>query len=851
MACGQKKQNNSEGGVHLTERTCSPYNPIIKQIVDDCLGLPIYPVTSIDAVIDEEGNTLRKILENFIDYIKSDEFDQSDFESRLTELNNRITQLASQLSGLSDIYALKSELDSIQDDIAGLLSWIRLISKVDNMSSTDLQEQANPTIVTYIQQLRAQIETILENLGSSGELAQRIDSLEDLVEEIGKCGQNTLRTNGVIWIVKYVQQLLSDVQSIQDDISDLNDNIDGINETIADLTEAGNTHAHLDDTLLSQHVMKLEADEYPPTSFIVFPQNEADLYKFVNDVLGNMNHFFIYFPLGSKVAWTTGNNTIPFDYNDNGKIDLEDVLILMQDVLDGNTARNYTNYSTNKTYSRDVNGDQEVGLADINELIDILLGSTTDPNGEQTYSDNEWSSHIYEFTRKTGEQGDSIVFTNVEHLFPNFNVVVHPAIEGKVYTDLVTDYIYRYESLSSTTGRMHRIEQNNTAAYVSSISEALASETLKSGDNFICDQEIEVLARPALIGANITTTVNDTLTITDITASITYLLNSGFESPSTTQLYAYNQRWKAIKNMFISMRDENTAIVNDSSASQAQKTNAQAILDLLQEVYEEVCSTLNITEGQPDVTTIEEDWNNQTPIEGPTFNPGRFNPSNGGNSSSGGMTLFGAGNTFTATTSEVDVFIKVGNSFEKFTVYGRDNVERVANAVYDYNGDGLANISDVIEMIGTVATGSSQDLTAKRNPVSVGYNIYKKINSNSYKSLFSLYGENALAGRKFRIVNVPSTVDLDSNWVYFQGQEVTPTTKKYRLHYDKEAKEISLVASTNSVQGTVDLIEVLSKSLNIKMNSTGDLELRVGDTVISEVKHNDLFGEPQSADPNH
>ena len=66
MACGQKKQNNNEGGVHLTERTCSPYNPIIKQIVDDCLGLPIYPVSSIDAVIDEDGKTLRQLLEDLL-----------------------------------------------------------------------------------------------------------------------------------------------------------------------------------------------------------------------------------------------------------------------------------------------------------------------------------------------------------------------------------------------------------------------------------------------------------------------------------------------------------------------------------------------------------------------------------------------------------------------------------------------------------------------------------------------------------------------------------------------------------------------------------------------------------------
>jgi len=31
-------------------------------MVDDCLGLPIYPVASVDSVIDEEGKTLRQLL---------------------------------------------------------------------------------------------------------------------------------------------------------------------------------------------------------------------------------------------------------------------------------------------------------------------------------------------------------------------------------------------------------------------------------------------------------------------------------------------------------------------------------------------------------------------------------------------------------------------------------------------------------------------------------------------------------------------------------------------------------------------------------------------------------------------
>jgi hypothetical protein len=33
-------------------------------MVDDCLGVPIYLVSSIDAIIDEEGRTLRQLLED-------------------------------------------------------------------------------------------------------------------------------------------------------------------------------------------------------------------------------------------------------------------------------------------------------------------------------------------------------------------------------------------------------------------------------------------------------------------------------------------------------------------------------------------------------------------------------------------------------------------------------------------------------------------------------------------------------------------------------------------------------------------------------------------------------------------
>ena len=101
MACGQKNQNNTQqGGVHLTERTCSPYNPIIKQMVDDCLGVPIYLVSSIDAIIDEEGRTLRQLLEDI----------QTGTSDGTLNLQEIIEQIQNTLATLNTIYATDSEL---------------------------------------------------------------------------------------------------------------------------------------------------------------------------------------------------------------------------------------------------------------------------------------------------------------------------------------------------------------------------------------------------------------------------------------------------------------------------------------------------------------------------------------------------------------------------------------------------------------------------------------------------------------------------------------------------------------------------------------------------------------------
>jgi len=52
-------------------------------MVDDCLGMPIYLVSSIDAIIDEEGRTLRQLLEDI----------QTGASNGTIDLQNAITEI--------------------------------------------------------------------------------------------------------------------------------------------------------------------------------------------------------------------------------------------------------------------------------------------------------------------------------------------------------------------------------------------------------------------------------------------------------------------------------------------------------------------------------------------------------------------------------------------------------------------------------------------------------------------------------------------------------------------------------------------------------------------------------------
>ena len=174
MSCGQKK-TQEQNGVHLTERTCSPYNPIIKQIVDDCLGLPIYPITSIDAVIDEEGNTLRVLLEKLSQYT----VEGINIEEIISRINDRLGEIEDSLNDSTS----KQELNSLKS-----LVWaISSLAHVD--PEQHLLTNGIPTIVYKINSLEQAIQD-LPFEGNIESLNNAIENLKDILLAVANFNTN-------------------------------------------------------------------------------------------------------------------------------------------------------------------------------------------------------------------------------------------------------------------------------------------------------------------------------------------------------------------------------------------------------------------------------------------------------------------------------------------------------------------------------------------------------------------------------------------------------------------------------------------------------------------------------------
>lgn len=453
MACGQKKQNNNEGGVHLTERTCSPYNPIIKQIVDDCLGLPIYPVSSIDAVIDEDGKTLRQLLEDLLIQIKEGDLD----------FNQYIEEIQSKLEDLDVKFASRQELETLKT-----LVWA-ISSMANDNPEQNLYTDGVPTIVNVINKLRNDFEDFKSDNSKYDGLQSLVQDLKDLLLAVANFNTDPFTADGVehyngndqIKIIKEILDIKTELGLIEGSSDGtppeggtISQKINWLIEQVLNIIDQIGTFAHLDQSLLEQNVKKLSADEYPVTSAYFIDSIDYTLGDLTSD-LREKTRMFIYFPRNTVIGIYPEQSDLLYDYNKNEILDLGDVIILNHVILSGDTV-------PPEGKSFDVTGDVEVNVADVNELIKKILYPE---QGEETIKiQAQWSKYIYEVIK----DNNSPIYTvaqqyngTINELFPGYKVIAHPLIDGKVYVNLAKNLAYRYEE-HNNYGQMIKVSADTT-----------------------------------------------------------------------------------------------------------------------------------------------------------------------------------------------------------------------------------------------------------------------------------------------------------------------------------------------------------------------------------------------------
>lgn len=453
MACGQKKQNNNEGGVHLTERTCSPYNPIIKQIVDDCLGLPIYPVSSIDAVIDEDGKTLRQLLGDLLIQIKEGDLD----------FNQYIEEIQNKLEDLDVKFASRQELETLKT-----LVWA-ISSMANDNPEQNLYTDGVPTIVNVINKLRNDFEDFKSDNSKYDGLQSLVQDLKDLLLAVANFNTDPFTADGVehyngndqIKIIKEILDIKTELGLIEGSSDGtppeggtISQKINWLIEQVLNIIDQIGTFAHLDQSLLEQNVKKLSADEYPVTSAYFIDSIDYTLGDLTSD-LREKTRMFIYFPRNTVIGIYPEQSDLLYDYNKNEILDLGDVIILNHVILSGDTV-------PPEGKSFDVTGDVEVNIADVNELIKKILYPE---QGEETIKiQAQWSKYIYEVIK----DNNSPIYTvaqqyngTINELFPGYKVIAHPLIDGKVYVNLAKNLAYRYEE-HNNYGQMIKVSADTT-----------------------------------------------------------------------------------------------------------------------------------------------------------------------------------------------------------------------------------------------------------------------------------------------------------------------------------------------------------------------------------------------------
>lgn len=453
MACGQKKQNNNEGGVHLTERTCSPYNPIIKQIVDDCLGLPIYPVSSIDAVIDEDGKTLRQLLEDLLIQIKEGDLD----------FNQYIEEIQSKLEDLDVKFASRQELETLKT-----LVWA-ISSMANDNPEQNLYTDGVPTIVNVINKLRNDFEDFKSDNSKYDGLKSLVQDLKDLLLAVANFNTDPFTADGVehyngndqIKIIKEILDIKTELGLIEGSSDGtppeggtISQKINWLIEQVLNIIDQIGTFAHLDQSLLEQNVKKLSADEYPVTSAYFIDSIDYTLGDLTSD-LREKTRMFIYFPRNTVIGIYPEQSDLLYDYNKNEILDLGDVIILNHVILSGDTV-------PPEGKSFDVTGDKQINIVDVNELIKKIL--YPEQGVETIKIQAQWSKYIYEVIK----DNNSPIYTvaqqyngTINELFPGYKVIAHPLIDGKVYVNLAKNLAYRYEE-HNNYGQMIKVSADTT-----------------------------------------------------------------------------------------------------------------------------------------------------------------------------------------------------------------------------------------------------------------------------------------------------------------------------------------------------------------------------------------------------
>ena len=434
MSCC-KKTKPVESGVHLTERTCSPYNPIIKQLVDDCLGLPIYLITSIDAVIDEDGKTLRDLLEELQNLA-------GDNNPEIQKIWVKINEILEDMDNLDYLTENSEVIINLRQGLETLQQLVQHIARMGDESDQNYYSNGIPYIVKVINDLRDAIG----NNDDPNSLAGKLNSLLILVRAIAEYDTeyeyDQTGSNPMLPIIKEIEALKTQLENWEIP-EDLEERLSAIEADIANLSETLGKKANLDDELLEQGVNKLEADEYPVTSmkflnsddipnnpgFYYFPEayevhlskrDRCDIYP-IRPLDGSHDELWVLSDENGNGVGVNGQSL----YAGNGTIDLQDITICRNAILGdifvfGFELKQLRIHDGSALL--DTNDDSDYPNAgDLNAIIDAYLGS--DENSQQISIFGR--SHALQVTA-SGKW------------------IWHPLIDGKVYVDTTTNSPYRF-----------------------------------------------------------------------------------------------------------------------------------------------------------------------------------------------------------------------------------------------------------------------------------------------------------------------------------------------------------------------------------------------------------------------